>query len=313
MKIWHGLERLPERLLGVCASIGNYDGVHLGHRAILDAVVDDARKRQAAAMLLSFEPHPLEIVAPERRPRRLQTRRQQIAALEECGLSDFVLVRFTPEIARLSGETFFADVLAPRLDVRSIHVGANFRFGHERSGDVALLRAIGARRGFEVHGVEPVRMDGAVVSSSRIRTAVEEGEVEDAARWLGRPFAVDGEIVRGEGRGRTIGFPTANLALASELVPLPGVYVTEALVLAGRFAGLTNVGHRPTFGDGELTVETHLLDFADDLYGERLELRFLARIRDEMRFDSASDLADQIARDRAAAESYLQNLQLRTT
>jgi riboflavin kinase/FMN adenylyltransferase len=305
MNIWNGIECYPHDAGHVVATIGNYDGVHLGHRAILDRVVQTARARGLRSLLVSFSPHPLAVIAPERRPRLLQTRGQKLESLQQLGLSDLLILEFTPELAALTAQEFFDRILD--VAFTAVVVGDNFRFGHRRHGDLELLRRIGHARGFEVHGVPPLRADGAVISSSAIREALDAGDVERAARWLGRPYAVAGEVVHGDGRGRELGCPTANLELENEVVPARGVYVTETLALAGRFPSVTNVGVRPTFGGEALTVETHLLGFDDDLYHERVGLRFLARLRDERRFPGSAALADQIARDRAAAEAYFQN------
>ncbi|HXV76697.1 MAG TPA: bifunctional riboflavin kinase/FAD synthetase [Candidatus Polarisedimenticolaceae bacterium] len=307
MHVWNGLDSMSRRMPAVVASIGKCDGVHLGHQEILRGVAREGRRCELPALLISFDPHPATVVAPDRVPKLIQTRRQKLAALESTGLTDFLILEFDNELAALSGERFFSDVLLPRLGFRSIHVGHGFRFGHGRSGDIELLRRIGERDGFAVHEVPPVVVDGDVVSSSRIRDAVGRGEAERARRLLGRPFAVEGEVVPGRGRGRELYFPTANLRVDNELIPRSGVYVTETRALAGRHASVTNVGVRPTFAESALTVETHLLDFDGDLYDQRIEVAFLARIRDEMRFDTATELADQIARDRAAAISYFQS------
>jgi riboflavin kinase/FMN adenylyltransferase len=320
MNVWNGIGRYPADLGKVIASIGNYDGVHLGHQTILGGVVEQARSRDLRSLLISFEPHPLAVVAPERKPLLLQTRGQRLISLEQTGLTDLLLVDFNHEIATLSGEQFFAQVLAA-VDFAEIHVGENFRFGRGRSGDHELLRAIGKKRGFEVHGVGPICVEQRgtlvgeergerIVSSSAIRAAVVAGDVEGARCMLARPFAVEGEVVRGDGRGRKLHFPTANVQVDNEIRPKPGVYVTETVAKASRYPSITNIGVRPTFGGISTVVESHLLDFEGDLYHERVEVRFLARIRDEMKFVSASELGDQIGRDRAAAESYFQNLML---
>lgn len=306
MNVWNGLDSLSGDRSPVVASIGKCDGVHLGHREILRRMVDDGRRHGLPAMLISFDPHPVAVLAPERMPRLIQTRRQKLAALDATGLSDFLILPFDREIAALDGRQFFTRVLLPRLQFRALFVGEGFRFGRDRSGDIDLLRRIGEEQEFEVHAVPPVVVDGRVVSSSAVREAITEGDVEQAARWLGRPFALTGEVVEGSGRGRELYFPTANLEVENELLPKPGVYVTQTDALAARYPSVTNVGVRPTFDETLLSVETHLLDFDDDLYGERIEVGFLARIRDEMRFPDASQLADQIARDRAAAMSYFQ-------
>jgi len=313
MRIWNGIDSLPEPTSPVVASIGNYDGVHLGHRAILRGAVEEARRRVLPSFLITFDPHPLMIVAPERRPQLLQTRRQKLSGLERTGLSDLLIIDFDARLAAMSGEAFFQELLEPRIRFASIHVGEYFRFGNRRAGNLDLLRRIGAGAGFAVNGVAPVQVDGETVSSSAIRAAVLEGRVERAWSMLGLPFALEGEVVHGDGRGREIGFPTANLDVENEILPAAGVYVTEVAVLAGRFPAMTNVGVRPTFTGRHVTVESHLLDFSEDIYRERAEVRFLARIREEMRFRGASELSDQIARDRAAAEAYFRNQQLGVT
>jgi riboflavin kinase/FMN adenylyltransferase len=310
MTIWNGIARRPRGKRPVVASIGNYDGLHLGHQAILRKVVNHARACELPSMLITFEPHPVAVVAPERRPRLLQSRRQKLDQLEPLGLTELLILEFNKSLAKMNGEEFFERVLARHIEFAAIHVGENFRFGHERSGDVELLRRIGTQRGFDVSGMPAVEIDGESVSSSKIRRAVELGEVERARRMLGRCFSVAGEVIHGAGRGKELEFPTANVEIENEIVPRSGVYVTQTLALASRYESVTNVGIRPTFGGRELTVESHLFDFSDELYGERVEVCFLARVRDEMQFDSGVELADQIARDRAAAEAYFRNLPL---
>jgi len=312
MKIWNGIESYPATASRVVATIGNYDGVHLGHQAIVRSVVEAARRVERASVLITFEPHPLTIVAAERRPRLIQTRRQKLERLEAMGLDVVLILRFDAELASLSGEEFFSQVVCGPIGFEAIHVGSNFRFGKGRGGDVELLRALGIRHGFAVVAVSPVSIERGVVSSSAVRKAVEDGDVGLAMEMLGRPFALVGEVVEGEGRGRTLEFPTANLDTDNELLPRRGVYVTETVALATRQASVTNVGIRPTYGGGAMTVESHLLDYDGDLYGESIEVRFLARLRNERKFSGPQELADQIARDRAAAAAYFENLPLAT-
>jgi riboflavin kinase/FMN adenylyltransferase len=221
-----------------------------------------------------------------------------------------LILPFDRELAALTGEEFFRGYLAERLRFASIHVGSSFRFGRARAGDIRLLTSLGAELGFTVVAVPPVVVDGETVSSSTIRTAIDEGDVGRARAFLGRPFALTGEVVHGEGRGRALDFPTANLAVDNETIPARGVYVTETMAFASRFPSITNVGIRPTFGGTDLAVETHLIDVDEDLYGERIEVRFLARLRDERKFAGPAELADQIARDQAAAISYFSGLAL---
>ena len=310
MNVWNALDAFPTGREPIYATIGNFDGVHLGHQAILTSVISAARMRSAPSLLISFDPHPLAVVAPSRGPKLLQTRRQKLETLEATGLDGMLVLPFDRELAALTGEEFFGTYLAERIRFASVHVGRNFRFGHARGGDVRLLETIGAELGFSVVAVPPVDVEGETVSSSAIRTAMEEGDVAGARAMMGRPFALTGEVVRGKGRGRTLDFPTANIEVDNETVPRHGVYVTETLAFASRFPSITNIGFRPTFGGTTLSVESHLIDVDEDLYGERVEVRFLARLRDEKTFAGSAELADQIARDQAAATSYFSGLTL---
>jgi riboflavin kinase/FMN adenylyltransferase len=307
MNIWNGIGSYPRSAAAACASIGNYDGVHRGHRAILDRVVERARHEGSPSLLVTFSPHPVYVVAPDRAPKLLQTREQNLESLRDTGLTDVLILDFDEDLAALTGEDFFTRMLGDRVKLSAVLVGENFRFGRGREGDLDLLREIGSRQGFEVLGVAPVQNEGRVVSSSAIRKQIAEGDVASAHTMLGRPYEIAGEVLQGDGRGRTLGFPTANVESANEIVPAHGVYVTETLALAGRFPSVTNVGMRPTIDGVDLRVETHLLGFDEDLYGERVTVRFLAHLRDETQFNDVTELADQIARDRAAAESYFQN------
>jgi riboflavin kinase/FMN adenylyltransferase len=312
MNIWNGIDSYPEGAPPAVGTIGNYDGVHLGHQAILERVTREAAARDAPSLLITFSPHPLSIVDPERKPKRLQNRGQKLESLRRTGLSDLLILGFTPALASLSGEEFFGRLIADRIPLASIHVGENFRFGRGREGDLELLRSIGESHGFEVRGVPPVRADGHVISSTAVRRALADGDVALARRMLGRPHVVAGEVVHGDGRGRLLDCPTANIEPDNEVLPRPGVYVSETRVIAGRFPSVTNVGLRPTFGGERVTVETHLLEVREDLYHEQIEVHFLERLRDEKRFDDATELADQIARDRAAAFAYFQNRSIGT-
>jgi len=310
MRVANGLEELAAGRDPVVTSIGNYDGVHRGHQAILASVVDDARRRGAEAMLITFDPHPLTVVAPERRPDPVQTRGQKLRALERTGIDEVLILRFDAVLAALDGDAFFSEYLLPRLPLAAVHVGRNFRFGRGRQGDLELLRTIGERSGFAVNGVPQVRFEDAVVSSSAIRAAIRGGDVALARQLLGHPFALGGLVGRGAARGRGLGFPTANLEPDNFFVPQNGVYVSQVRALAGLHPAMTNVGHRQTFNETKLAIETHLLDFDEDLYGQRIEIQFLERLRDEQAFDSPDELADQLARDRAAVESYFAQLRL---
>ena len=313
MNVWNGIESYPENVGSVVCTIGNYDGVHLGHQSILRDVTNDARARGIRSLLINFQPHPVSVVAPERAPLLLQDRGQKLEHLEQTGLNDLLILTFDAALATLTGDQFFDCMLGDRVPLAAAHVGENFRFGNGRKGNLELLRTIGARRGFKVYGVAPVRIDDQVISSTAIRRALEGGDVALARRMLGRPYAIRGEVVQGEGRGRSLSCATANIDSDNEVLPRSGVYVTETVAMATRFPSVTNVGVRPTFDGDTLTVETHLLGFDEDLYHEKLQVGFLERLRDEMRFDNSEELADQLARDRAAALAFFQNLSLQTS
>ena len=310
MIVWNGIEAVPAGTGTVVASIGNFDGLHLGHRSILDSAVRDARRRRLPLLVLTFDPHPLSVVAPGRNPSLLLTRRQKLDALEAAGVDVVLVLAFDADLAAHDAEEFFAGYLADRVRFSAVHVGRNFRFGRGRDGDLAALEHIGSTRGFDVIGVPDVTVDGETVSSTAIRSALRDGEVERARRFLGRPYSVTGRVVPGDGRGRLLTFPTANVDVENETVPRRGVYVTETIARAARWPSVTNLGVRPTFGASRPTVETHLLDFDEGLYGERIEVCFHARLRDERRFAGPAELADQIGRDRAAAASYFRGVAL---
>jgi riboflavin kinase/FMN adenylyltransferase len=312
MRIWNGIDSYRGQSAPVVATIGNYDGVHLGHQRILASVLQASRSRGLGSLLITFEPHPLTVVAPDKRPPLLMTRRQKLDRLEQAGLDGVLILDFDEPMALRSGAQFLDALLGSGLRLAAVHVGENFRFGRGREADVRTLREIGRTRGFQVVAIASVLVDGQPVSSSAIRRSVAEGDVGRAWQLLGRPFALTGQVVRGTGRGRELLFPTANLQVDNELIPGRGVYVTETVVLGAPHSSVTNIGVRPTFGGEDLVVETHLLEYAGELHGSRLEVRFLARLRDERRFSGASELADQIARDRAAAAAFFHNQEIRT-
>ncbi len=304
MRVLRGFDSLTGPLPAPVVTIGNFDGVHLGHRAILDKVVAEARARRGAALVLSFDPHPSRILAPEAAPRLLTTAEQKRALLEAAGVDVLLIVPFTLEFSRLSPDAFVEEVLHRRLGAAAVCIGAGFRFGHRQFGDAVRLAGLAKELGFVVHVVEPVVVRGQVASSSVIRRLISAGDVRDAAGLLGRPFALTGTVQRGEGRGRQLGFPTFNFAPEQECLPPNGVYVTETVFDSQAHASVTNVGIRPTFDGQHLLVESHLLDFSDDVHPSRLEVLFHERVRPEMKFPSADALKAQIASDVAAARRF---------
>ncbi|UCF66908.1 MAG: bifunctional riboflavin kinase/FAD synthetase [Acidobacteriota bacterium] len=285
-------------------TIGNFDGLHRGHQAIIERVSQRARASACAAALLTFDPHPLRILAPERAPRLLMTKCQKLVLLELMNLDLVLILPFDRQLAAMPAESFARSVLAEQLRAREILVGPDFRFGRDRAGSVELLARIGEKLGFTASSIAPVMEGDTRISASRIRELLSRGEAALARRLLGRPFTLIGTIVHGEGRGRAQLVPTANLAPENEFLPGRGVYVTRTLHDGRTSTGLTNVGTRPTFGDRRLVVETYLPGFEGTLYGQQVELEFLERLRGEQRFDSPQQLLAQIRADLEQLEAW---------
>jgi riboflavin kinase/FMN adenylyltransferase len=282
---------------GAAITIGNFDGVHLGHREILRRVVERARAENLLATVVTFDPHPLRVLRPDEAPLLLLTLEQRLAEIGRLGIDAAMVLRFDAELARLSAREFVEQIVVGTLRTKAILVGENFRFGHRGAGDVGLLREFGRDFGFEVECIDPVVCRGEVVSSSAIRRAVCEGRLIDAGRFLGRPFSLVGEVVGGSGLGRKFVVPTLNLRSAQELLPRMGVYATEVLVDSRKFRAVTNVGMRPTFSGKALSVESFLFDFDEEITSGPLEVRFFARLRDEMKFSGPEALREQILLD----------------
>jgi len=287
-------------------AIGNFDGIHLGHQAILRATVERAHALHAVPTALTFDPSPRKVLRPETAPPRLSTNAQRMEWFNALGLEAVVVLPFTLDLARLSPNEFVEQILVRDLHVKAVLVGENFRFGHKQAGDVKLLSELGSKHGFDVVIIPPVVYRGEVVSSTIIRREVAEGDVSHAARLLGRPFALTGEIVSGTGTGRKFTFPTLNLAVEQELLPARGVYVTRAC-LEGEtrsHRSVTNIGFRPTFNGSSLSVETHLLDAQLSTAPKRMEVRFWKRLREEKKFNGPEELRAQIAADIARANKF---------
>jgi len=291
-------------------AIGNFDGIHLGHQAILRATVERAHALNAVSTALTFDPSPRKVLRPETAPPRLSTNAQRMEWFNALGLEAVVVLPFTLDLARLSPNEFVEQILVRDLHVKAVLVGENFRFGHKQAGDVKLLSELGSKHGFDVVIIPPVVYRGEVVSSTIIRREVAEGDVSHAARLLGRPFALTGEIVSGTGTGRKFTFPTLNLAVEQELLPARGVYVTRAC-LEGEtrsHRSVTNIGFRPTFNGSSLSVETHLLDAQLSTAPKRMEVRFWKRLREEKKFSGPEELRAQIASDIAVANRFFSRL-----
>jgi riboflavin kinase / FMN adenylyltransferase len=332
VELVQGLPDLRGETRPIVIAMGNFDGVHLGHQAIINRAVERAGMRGGVSLALTFEPHPVRVLRPEAPLALLTPFPLKVRLLEQSGVEQVVCAKFTREFAEQSPTDFVHKVLIDRLRVAEVCVGENFNFGKNREGRPVLLTELGASAGFAVYVQPPVVLDGKVVSSSAIRRMVEQGDVAGAARFLGRPYVMLGEVVSGRGRGEQLGFPTANLRPTDQLLPADGVYAgwvslgiggAGAAGAAGRgtrrkkgggtttadgiYEGAINVGMRPTFHETERVLEVHLLDYPGSgaLYGQALEVAFVARIREERAFGSAAELKAQIAKDVAAVRSEL--------
>lgn len=300
MKVFHAIAEAQDSLAGAALALGNFDGVHVGHRALFEAA-----HRLGHPAALTFHPHPGKVLQPELAPKLITTLHRKLELLEAAGLEAVIVQPFTAEFARTPAEQFEAE-LFDRLRARCAVVGGDFTYGARRGGDAGTLQAAAAKRGAGVHLVAPVLVDGVLASSTHIREYILEGRVGAARRLLGRYFDLDGTVVPGTGRGRGIGFPTANVDTQNELRPAAGVYAVRVRLLdrggEERWRpAAANIGVKPTFGGGEVTLEIHLLDFSGDLYGRALRVQFLERLRDERRFASVDELSGQIQRDVEAA------------
>ncbi len=304
MRYIAGSAALDEPLTRPIITIGNFDGVHLGHRAILETVVGRARDLDGVAVVYTFDPHPRKVLRPANAPGLLTTLDQKVELLEEAGVDVVVVEPFTPEFAQTQANEFIQRCLHERLRPVEVYVGYDFHFGRDREGSMRMLTEQGPRLGFSVTIIPEVTMDDGDVNSTRIRELLAEGRPERAARMLGRPFTVRGTVVRGDQRGRTLGFPTANLAPENEVLPASGVYAGHLQLLdegnpprSDRLPAVMNVGRRPTFAGEETRAEAHVLDFDGDLYGRRVEISFSLRLRSEQKFESVEALKQQIGED----------------
>jgi riboflavin kinase/FMN adenylyltransferase len=288
----------PARWHKPVLALGNFDGLHRGHTKIIERVRRVAAERGATSLVLTFDPHPPRIVRPDKAPPLLMTLDQKIEALQRAGIQGVAIVTFTLEVSRWEPDVFVKTVLVDWLRVSEVWVGADFLFGRDRSGNFSLLRTLGAQYGFRVEKIDPVRYKDFVVSSTRVRRLVSEGRVDEAGALLGRHVFLDGIVVRGAGRGRELGVPTANLDTVNELIPPHGVYATAVVIDGVVYPGVTNIGLRPTFNDAaRTTIEVHVLGLARDLYGQKVRIGFIQRLRDERRFPDVDALKAQIDAD----------------
>ena len=299
-------------MLNSVVTIGNFDGVHAGHRQLLRRVVELGKEHSLKPVVLTFDPHPTRVVAPQRAPRLLTTIEERIALIREQGVEEVVVLPFTAEVALLLPHEFVERIIVGQLRARIVMVGDNFKFGHKQSGDVNTLAELGLRFGFQTYIVNAVRVRGRVVSSSAIRRLIEEGNIAMADRLLERPYALSGDVVSGHGIGSKQTVPTLNLRTPAEVIPANGVYVTRTrdLETGDRWNSITNVGNRPTFEGDSLTIETFLLSSFDGLTPERISVEFWKRVREERKFENAEALRQQIFNDVARAQTFYRRLGL---
>lgn len=305
MRLVRRIEQLAAPPPHAVVTLGNFDGVHLGHREIFRQVVGRARRHRGTAVVVTFEPHPLRLLAPAKAPPRINTPEEKVRLIRASCIDLLVVLPFTYDLAALPAGDFVERILVGRLGVRELLVGYDYAFGRNREGDVDFLAAAAARYGFSLTVLDPLQAGGVVYSSTRIRETIRAGRVSEVVGVLGRHFTLDGRVVTGAGRGRSLGFPTANLATTKELLPLEGVYAVRVRVGRKLHDAVVNLGRRPTFAGGAPTLEIHILDFAGDLYGQKLRLYFVERLRDERRFASIAELQAAVRADIAQARAIL--------
>ncbi len=304
MKIVNGFQNLPALSRATALAIGNFDGLHLGHQKILEQVVKEASKQSLMAAVLTFYPHPDNFLGKDKL-KLIQTLDQRLAEIAKHGVELAVVASFNKKFAGLSGQEFVSKIVANLMRAKVVAVGENFHFGRNREGNISLLNKLAPRFNLQVFTLKSLKKEGMIVSSSLIRQLLQQGYIEQANLLLGRRFEIEGEVIKGKSRGKILGFPTANINTRNEIVP-PGVFVSKVEVDGRQRPALTNIGHRPTFGQEELNIESYIMNFNKDLYGQKLKIYFIKKIRSEMKFITPEALAQQIKKDIATAEKYFE-------
>jgi len=310
MKIIRALDEITEKLFNPVVTIGNFDGVHLGHREIFRQVKKSATRLDGVSVVITFVPHPLKVLAPHRSFRLITTYAEKEALIEASGVDYLVTIPFSREFAAISAETFVRDVLVGRIGMKKLIIGYDYAFGRNREGDVNLLRRLGSELDFSVEMLDQIGNGETVFSSSAVRSLIEDGEVEKVVPLLGRYFSVKGRVVHGQHRGKQLGFPTANIDADDELLPKEGVYAVKVECGCQIFDGACNIGHNPTFKGGKLTVEVNIFDFDGDLYDSYLRVYFVKRIRSDREFPDVASLRQAIARDVELCRDILSTVSL---
>ncbi len=299
MEIIVGIDHLKRSFFNPVVTLGNFDGVHLGHQKIFSRVKEEAARYHGEGLVITFEPHPLRIIAPEKFLPLLTPFRKKMMLIEKSGIETVLCIEFTPRFSEISPDTFIQNILLEKIRVKKIIIGYNYHFGRNQMGDAQTLLRAGKRYHFEVEVVEPLQIGDTIVSSSKIRELIKEGQVEEASKLLGRNYPITGKVVEGAKRGHVLGFPTANLQILEGLYPKNGVYAVDVIWNQMSFQGLANIGSNPTFSPNSEhpSLEVYILDFNQEIYGEEIEIHFRVRIRDEIRFNSPLHLIEQIRKD----------------
>ncbi len=311
MQVFHGIQAVRGRLKNPAITIGNFDGVHRGHQALFEKVRQWAEKLGGQSAVVTFDPHPIEVLSPQNAPAFITCHRLKMDLIAGCGIDATIVIPFNHIFSRMSAREFVEIVLVESIGAKAIVVGHDYRFGNSREGNIDFLRQLGQEHGFEVETVGGIRVNDAVVSSTAIRQMIAGGRIKDANKLLGRLFEVSGEVITGQKRGLRLGFPTANIRMPSMACPPTGVYVIEAEVEGKRYGGAANLGYNPTFGNTELSLEAHLFDFNGDIYGKTITIKFIDRLREEIRFPGPAELIEQIGRDVASAKKILSEMENR--
>ncbi len=302
MEVVKGFEKYQSFPSDSILAIGNFDGIHLGHQKILQLLEEKAKKYALPSLVLTFSPHPEKILGGKI-VKMIQTLDQRVREIEKFGIEVLLVVPFDKKFSSLSGQDFIQKIMINTLKAREVIVGENFRFGKNREGDISLLRQSAARYNFRVHSIPPVVKDNLIVSSSLIRSSLQEGKIEIANNLLGRLYEIEGSVIKGKSRGKALGFPTANIETENEIIP-PGVFISTALIDSKKFPSLTNVGNRPTFPHEETIIESFIMNLNKNLYGEKIRVNFIKKIRDEIKFKTPDDLSHQIKKDLEKAKDY---------
>lgn len=302
MKIICGFENLPSISKNTITAIGNFDGIHLGHKKILEFLSKNADELGLFSMVLTFSPHPEKILG-EKRKKMIQTLDQRLEEIKKFGIQAVLVISFDKKFSNFSGQEFIQKILVNLLRAKVLVVGKNFRFGKNREGNTSLLRRLASRFNLQVFSLPSVSKGGMIVSSSIIRKFLQDGEIEKANFLLGRTYGIEGEVIKGKSRGKILGFPTANIQTRNEIVP-PGVFITDVEIGSKKIASLTNIGHCPTFGRQETNIESYIINFSKNLYGKKLRIYFIKKLREEIKFDTSEKLSQQIKKDLDTATKY---------